>query len=141
MDAPVPLKDLIGQRVRIHKNLTLDTYNISRYIEGVGWRWARYADRFLLWDAEFKVNQTGRERAVEQGVRNVHAFVYGKLSQVGSIDFPIGGFYYVTYNPFKYDRFVWKSAPVKAVEHASWVIGMPNGVMALDYGRWDGYTR
>lgn len=64
-----------------------------------------YADSISLIDATFKVSQAGRKRVLEEKRKNVHAFIYGTITDIdlGTLTVP------VTYNPYKYSSFVNKT--------------------------------
>lgn len=106
------LKDLEGERVRVHWNLHRKHYSIATYEKGRGWRVVRdkkgnqlYAGKIVLRDVNFKVSEAGRLRAIFEGVRNVHAWVEGELlwaMPVGSEPHvPCG--YPIFYSLTKYD--------------------------------------
>jgi hypothetical protein len=76
-------------RIKCHWHYNQRRYSVSMYDkEKKGWRVVRddrgeqvFYGKLILKNAEFKVSQAGRKRAVEQGVRNVHAFVEGEFLQ------------------------------------------------------------
>lgn len=87
-----------------------------------------YASWVSLRNVEFKVFQPGRKRCVEQGVRNVHAWVVGEeVLRVTSDDFtPVMGFpppsyRRALYDPFKGCAFV-DSETLEPVLTADWAI-------------------
>lgn len=65
-----------------------------------------HKDKVMLKNAQFKVNESGRQRVLKEKRKNVHAFVTGEwcdyLEEV--IDSQE-----VTYNPYKYSSFVFKN--------------------------------
>lgn len=73
---------------------------------------------FIAHDAEFRVSEAGRQRALKTRDRNVHAYVVtGKYAVVDSID--TTKLKEVTYNPFKLSSFVLKETgePIKKAEY------------------------
>lgn len=60
--------------VRVHRNLHRKTWTLSQ-----GGRVVAHADILALEDGRFIVSRAGWRRSREQGRRNVHAFVEGKL--------------------------------------------------------------
>jgi hypothetical protein len=101
------IDSLIGQNVKVYYNLHKHTFSVQK--NGLV---VLHADYIKLEDVEFKVRQGGREKVRQEKSKNVHAFVNGTL-----IDFcqypcddipeePVGDI--VTYNPYKYDTFVYK---------------------------------
>lgn len=71
--------NLIGQKVRIYRNLAKKTFSImnpkTRRVVG-------YSKNLRLQNVIFRVSAAGRKRAVKQKRRNVHAFAEGKLFSV-----------------------------------------------------------
>jgi len=62
-----------------------------------------HADEVWLLDVDFVVQESGREKTVEEGVKNVHAFARDKLlggGPFGEVDTTI------SYQPFKRGSFV-----------------------------------
>lgn len=101
------LNSLIGQRVMVYYNLHKHTFSVQK--NGLV---VLHADFIKLEDVEFRVRQGGKEKVRKEKSKNVHAFVIGNL-----VDFcqypcddipeePTGDI--VTYNPYKYDTFVYK---------------------------------
>jgi hypothetical protein len=68
-------------------------------------------------DAEFVVWPSGRQRARERGVKNVHAFVRGKWDESEKV---VCGDP-VAYDPFEYDHFVHAESerPVESAERCA----------------------
>jgi hypothetical protein len=98
---------LIGQKVKVYYNLHKHTFSVQKNNLVV-----LHADYVKLEDVEFRVRQGGMEKVRQEKSKNVHAFVIGYL-----VDFceypcddipeePTGDV--VTYNPYKYDSFVYK---------------------------------
>ncbi|ATN92217.1 hypothetical protein SEA_JSQUARED_93 [Mycobacterium phage Jsquared] len=69
----------------------------------------------LLAHAKGVVRQGGRQRVLREGRKNVHAGMVGELVSLLPQDF-VGS--KVTYNPYKYDRFVYSitEAPFKGAD-------------------------
>lgn len=63
----------------------------------------------LLANAKGVVREGGRQRVLREGRKNVHAGMVGELVSLLDQDF-VGRA--VTYNPYIYDRFVWKHSEV-----------------------------
>ena len=63
-----------------------------------------HTDDITLYDAVFKVSEAGRQRVLREKRKNVHAFIVGNLnnSYMESLETS----HRVTYNPYKYDSFV-----------------------------------
>ena len=101
-------KDLIGEKVMVHYNLHKHTFSVtykSRVIMN--------ADYVKLTNVEFRVRQGGKNKVREEKNKNVHAFVIGEL--VNYCKYPCENIpqesndNIVTYDPYKYDSFVYKS--------------------------------
>ena len=98
---------LIGEKVKVYYNLHKHTFSVQKNNLVV-----LHADYIKLENVEFRVRQGGMEKVRQEKSKNVHAFVIGTL-----VDFceyscddipeePTGEI--VTYNPYKYDSFVYK---------------------------------
>jgi len=101
-------KDLKGEKVMVHFNLHKNTFSVtykSRVIMN--------ADYVKLTNVEFRVRQGGKNKVREEKNKNVHAFVIGEL--VNYCKYPCENIpqesndNIVTYDPYKYDSFVYKS--------------------------------
>lgn len=89
--------------VEVYRNLQNDKLSIRQ--KGLV---IAYSDEIILSDVKFVVQPAGLRAARETGQRNVHAFVKGLI---WDLELPmvinlIG--VEVTYNPFKYNSFVYK---------------------------------
>ena len=79
----------------------------------------RHADALFLYNVRFAVQPAGREKVLREKRKNVHAFVRGEISDVNQSyetgemfdltpeDMQRHGFRPITYNPYKYDSFVY----------------------------------
>jgi hypothetical protein len=100
-------KNLIGEKVMVYYNLHKHTFSVKK--GGVVFL---HADFVKLEDVEFRVRKGGRERVNLEKSKNVHAFVIGTL--VDYCQYPCDSIPkepsgdIVTYNPYKYDSFVYK---------------------------------
>jgi len=98
---------LLGQKVMVYYNLHKHTFSVQK--NGLV---VLHADYVKLQDVEFRVRQGGKEKVRKEKSKNVHAFVIGNLidyCQYPCDDIPeepTGDI--VTYNPYKYDTFVYK---------------------------------
>jgi len=101
-------EDYIGKRVMVYYNLHKHTFSV-RYNNKI----ILHADYVKLGDVEFRVRKGGKERVRSEKQKNVHAFVIGNL--MGYCEYPCDDIpnptsdMVVTYNPYKYDSFVYKS--------------------------------
>jgi hypothetical protein len=100
-------KQHIGDRVMVYYNLHKHTFSV-RYDDKV----FLHADYVKLGDVEFRVRKGGKEMVRQTEQKNVHAFVIGNL--LDYCEFPCENIpneplnNVVTYNPYKYDSFVYK---------------------------------
>jgi len=102
-----------GQRVHVYYRLTqgdLSIRNTDRIV-------IANVDRVVLREAEFRVQPAGHQKCVDEGVRNVHAFVYGTYTNEDppQCDTP------VRYNPFEAAYFQTVEEGSR-VDHSEWVI-------------------
>ena len=89
---------MIGRKVKVYRNLHKDTWSLMAADGPERGRVIGYADQVELDAPELRVGEASRQRAVREGVRNVHAFVVGTLLPNRSIQSPL---YRVRYNPFR----------------------------------------
>jgi hypothetical protein len=98
----------IGKRVMVYYNLHKHTFSVTYKSKVI-----LHADYVKLGDVEFRVRKGGKERVRTEMAKNVHAFVIGDLLEY--CQFPCENIpneptnKVVTYNPYKYDSFVYKS--------------------------------
>jgi len=99
----------IGLRVMVYYNLHKHTFSTTHKNKVI-----LHADYVKLGDVEFRVRQGGKERVRQEMRKNVHAFVIGNL--LDYCEFPCENIpnepsnNAVTYNPYKYDSFVYKDS-------------------------------
>lgn len=99
--------NFIGKKVMVYYNLHKHTFSVTYKSKVI-----IHADYVKLGDVEFRVRQGGRERVVREKSKNVHSFVIGTLMDY--CEFPCKNLpeepnnNIVTYNPYKYDSFVYK---------------------------------
>lgn len=101
-------------RVKVARNLNKDKLSIRKDGLVIG-----YADEILLKNCTFEVSESGRQRVLREGVKNVHAFVVGEQAEWKEMRDEIGRFENVTYNPYDNESFVtsWEGEPVYESEY------------------------
>jgi len=98
----------LGKKVMVYYNLHKHTFSVTYDSKVI-----MYADYVKLGDVEFRVRQVGKEKVRDEQRKNVHAFVIGKL--LDYCEYPCDEIpnpssdKIVTYNPYKYDTFVFKN--------------------------------
>jgi len=103
-----------GKRVQVYFNLHKKVFSVrckkTRLV-------IAHVNNIYLEDVVFKVSENGRQRVLKEQRKNVHAYVEGTVSTNKST--AIQGF--ITYNPYKYDSFIFKSSevPVKTLNFTS----------------------
>ena len=65
-----------------------------------------HTDAITLYRVQFKVNNSGRLRCLNEKRKNVHAYAIGYLSAVQDKHTDFTQWDHVTYDPYKYDSFV-----------------------------------
>lgn len=99
----------IGKRVMVYYNLHKHTFSVTYKSKVI-----LHADYVKLGDVEFRVRKGGKEKVRTEKSKNVHAFVIGEL--LDYCQFPCEKMpsdddnKVVTYNPYKYDSFVYKDS-------------------------------
>lgn len=86
----------VGQRVRVHFNLHRGDFSV---IDPKTGKVVANVPGIVLSDAEFRVSEKSRQRAIDRGRRSVHAYVIGFVSALSYRHNP--GDIKVTYNPFR----------------------------------------
>ncbi|MBH8599280.1 MULTISPECIES: hypothetical protein [unclassified Thermoactinomyces] len=66
----------IGQKVDVYKNLRNGLWSIRDHSTGLI---LGHADQLVLENTEFKISESGKRKAIQNGRRNVHAYVVGTL--------------------------------------------------------------
>lgn len=115
-------------RVDIYRNLNKDCLSVKSLESGLRYGTViSHEQKVHIQSPKFVVQDSGRQRARESGVRNVHAFVRGEWDESEKI---VCG-EPVTYNPFEYEHFVHAELkePVKSAERCAVTV---NGVFAKD---------
>jgi hypothetical protein len=102
MPAPSLATQLSGTRVEVYWNLHKHLFSV-RPLEGpYKGRVVAHTDSLDLYDVTFTVQPAGRQRVLDEGRKNVHAFIRGVVSAGLPHDTPKA----VTYNPYRDTSFV-----------------------------------
>ena len=93
-------------RVEVYYNLHKNVFSVRHKGKVIAW-----GNRVTIENPEYVVREKGRQKVLEEGRKNVHAFVRGTLSDInnfkfGKIQQHLSEPREVTYNPYKYDSFV-----------------------------------
>lgn len=109
-----------GRKIEVYRNLHNGLLSVR---DAKTKRVIGHAESVTLTDAVFKVSEAGRQRAVREGRRNVHAFAIGyETDQPMSV---IGD--RITYNPFRAPHFHYAGTETVAQIRASAIV-TPQGV-------------
>ena len=99
----------LGKKVMVYYNLHKQTFSVTYDSKVI-----IHADYVKLGDVEFRVRKGGKEKVRLEKSKNVHAFVIGAL--LDYCEYPCDDIpnppsdMIVTYNPYKYDSFVYKKS-------------------------------
>jgi hypothetical protein len=88
-------------RVEVYFNLHKKTFSVRSARSG---RVMLHTDNVHIANPEFVVRQSGRNRVLSEGKKNVHAFVRGDATYFDDTNRPTLDT--LTYNPYKYASFV-----------------------------------
>jgi len=88
-------------RVEVYFNLHKKTFSVRSARSG---RVILHTDKVHIANPEFVVRQSGRNRVLSEGRKNVHAFVRGDVTFFTDTNRPTLDT--LTYNPYKYASFV-----------------------------------
>ena len=94
---------VFGDKVQVYRNLQKTDGGHVWFSIKRGGVVVAHTTRVAISDAEFRVNEKGRQRVLREKRKNVHALVTGLflgISECSSVD---GSFYY---NPYKCETFV-----------------------------------
>lgn len=91
-----------GQPVQVYKNLNRDCFSIQDKKTKLV---VAYADTVTVRNANFVISEAGRQRAIRDNRRNVHAYVQGEFF-ISDQDIPLEAVKVGYYNPFKTDKFI-----------------------------------
>lgn len=91
-----------NKQVKIYKNLHNGLFSVMQDNLVVA-----HIECFEMLSVVFKVNESGRQRILKEQKKNVHAFIIGILSSVNNHKAKHQNDCGITYNPYKYDCFVW----------------------------------
>jgi hypothetical protein len=106
-----------GEWVHVYRNLNRnDSFSIRSKETGLV---VGYCNNVQLKDATFHVSEKGRATVLKKRVRNVHAYVLGRLVLVDVDDVDVSGQISVYYNPFKTDAFIVEGT-IQKVTHANY---------------------
>ena len=102
--------------VRVYRNLHKKCYSIQKKIDD-RWLVVAHTDKLMLYRCKFVVNENGRQKVLNTKRKNVHAFVYGILTDSGM------GLSYlderklpatIKYNPYKNNQFYCDNLTLKS---------------------------
>ena len=88
-------------RVEVYYNLHKNVFSVRHKGKVIAW-----GNRVTIENPEYVVREKGRQKVLEEGRKNVHAFVRGTLSDInnfkfGKIQQRLSEPREVTYNPYK----------------------------------------
>ena len=91
----VDVSALLGQQIRLYRNLNNHKMSIQTKILGKGWRVYGYSTNLTLQDVNFVVSEKSRQRCLRENCGNVHAYATGIVSNA-DLNTPIE----LGYNPY-----------------------------------------
>lgn len=91
----VDVSDLIGQQIRLYRNLNSHKMSIQTKIFGKGWWVYGYSTNLALRDVNFVVPERSRQRCLREKCRNVHTYAIRVVAEVEG-NTPIA----LAYNPY-----------------------------------------
>ena len=106
-------------RVEVYYNLHKNVFSVRHKGKVIAW-----GNRVTIENPEYVVREKGRQKVLEEGRKNVHAFVRGTLSDInnfkfGKIQQRLSEPREVTNNPYKYDSFV-DGSTYQPVKKSKW---------------------
>lgn len=122
-DRPIDFK----KKVDVYRCLTRRgyVYSIAQSGKVVG-----HTSNIVLSDVTFKINESGKRRAIESGIRNVHARINGYIDCTLRDTKTVGK---LKYYPFSEENFMCNDSEVKTCE----VVTIMGGELTVDkYRNW-----
>lgn len=123
-----------GQRVLVHRNLNrvLSSNNPVYSIQNVDKLVIGHTECVLLTESSFKVYPAGRQRVLETGRKNVHAYIIGNYNifQYEDMIQKIDSEEKILYDPYLHETFI-NEVTGKRVDNADQVVIGPNGVYCI----------
>ena len=94
-------------RVKVYFNLHKKMFSVVALSGPNKNRVIAHTNSLMLRDTKFRVQSAGRQKVLKEKKKNVHAFVYGYITEEVSKNLDLNR---VTYNPYKYNSFVIKES-------------------------------
>lgn len=103
----------LGAKVEVYRCLTRKgyIYSVKQFGKVIG-----HTTEITLRDVTFKVNKSGKKRAIETGIRNVHAMICGYIDNSNSSNQVIGN---LKYYPFCNDNFMCNDQEINACNYVT----------------------
>ena len=119
--------------VDVYKNLHKNIWSIRNRKTG---KVIAHQDEVNVLDAKFVVQPGGRQRVLQEGRKNVHAFVRGTLATYQEVLDDPRTFYLITphlvrYNPYQADHFFYRN-PENRIDKADLAMLNSEGVTAWE---------
>lgn len=103
------------KRYKVYRNLHKNCFSIQKYDkEKKGYRVDTRLKRFFMFDCDFKVLKSGRDKVLRDKRKNVHAFVMPINIIITNKTFDVSKLREIYYNPYKFSNFVYKDTKKKA---------------------------
>lgn len=119
-------EDISGMKVDVYRNLQHGGYSVRSREKETRGLVISHEESVVVRDAEFVVQESGRQKVLEEERKNVHAFVRGKIPEREK---KVYGDIPVTYNPYEYKNFV-NAETEEPLDTAKLVILSEDGVLA-----------
>jgi hypothetical protein len=107
-------------KVFAYRNLHRNCWSVKALEGALKGRVIYHAQDVTLWNCTFKVSEAGRQRVLRERSKNVHAGIVGMFDEDTAHWTPMKTGANVTYNPYKYDSFVFKDTEQK-ISNANFV--------------------
>ena len=110
--------DAIDQKIRIYRNLNNGTMSIQQKIDK-SWKVTGHVTACVVKDVRFVISESGRQRVIRDGRKNVHA--YGEGILLGEADDDIYAPYSLAYNPYTDASFLDRNSR-RSIERCSFLV-------------------
>lgn len=126
------IADHAGESVFVYFNLHKKVWSVKSRTTG---RVLCHTTTVTLSNATGKISESGRQRVIREKRKNVHAGITGTISEK-PITVPLMRYRHITYNPYKYDSFVYLDDDTEKFDGADYVELGKGYVRAHNAGSW-----
>lgn len=115
-----------GLPTRIYRNLLNHKMSVQQQINN-SWLVVGHVTEAVIRCPKFYVSESGRQRVIMSGKKNVHAYSYGQIANPNSIALPDSNLQEIYYDPYSQSHFIWKESGLP-IDNADLLVVIENKV-------------